>query len=140
MAAGQKGDTARPRLILADDHRMVLEALAGHLAHHYDIVGTAFNVSDLISLARRREASCLLLDFEMPEKNGLELIPVLKRLHADLKIIIVTMLLDRGPHHPCRRRAVRRAGVVRMRGLSTPTDHLRRYPRITSHIICFSLG
>ncbi len=87
---------ARPRLILADDHRMVVEGLSTSLAHRHEIAGVAYGGDELLALLRSSPADCLLLDIEMSGHNGLQLIPAIRRLQPRLAILVVTMLVDRG--------------------------------------------
>jgi DNA-binding NarL/FixJ family response regulator len=82
-------------LILADDHRMVIESLQMILGCDYDIIGIAFNGDELLARLRQSAADCLLLDLVMPGRNGLELIPTIRNLTPVMKILVVTMLLDR---------------------------------------------
>ena len=44
---------SRPRIILADDHRIVVEGLRSLLQSEFDLVGTAENGVDLVELAQR---------------------------------------------------------------------------------------
>jgi two-component system response regulator NreC len=93
---GVAGDSSsRPCLILADDHRMIVESLCTTLGREYDISGVANGGDELLALLRRSTADCLLLDLVMPGKNGLELIPGVRNLRPAMKILVVTMLLDR---------------------------------------------
>jgi len=87
--------TAQIRVIIADDHRMVVESFARMLGRRYAIVGTAFNGIDLLELLRTRSADCLILDIDMPGRNGLQLIPDVLKLRPELRIVMVTMLVDR---------------------------------------------
>jgi DNA-binding NarL/FixJ family response regulator len=84
-----------PSLILADDHRMFAESLAASLARLYEIRGTAFSASELHVLLEHSKADCLLLDLLLPDANGLELIPRTRAMLPQMKILVVTMLLDR---------------------------------------------
>lgn len=65
---------ARPRLILVDDHRMFVETLSAFLAQEYEIAGVAFSGDELLAMLPQCPAECLLLDLEMPGRNGLELV------------------------------------------------------------------
>lgn len=86
---------SKPRLILADDHHLLVEGLKGMLSHHFDIVGVAHSGYQLLALLRTQDADCLLLDLSMPDRNGLELIPDIRAARPGLRILIVTMHLDR---------------------------------------------
>ncbi|HET8770674.1 MAG TPA: response regulator transcription factor [Gemmatimonadaceae bacterium] len=85
----------RPRLIIADDHHMMVEALRGVLAREHEIVGVAHTADAILETVARVEADVLLLDLSLPGKNGLELMPDIGRLAPALRIIVVTMHLDR---------------------------------------------
>ena len=85
----------RPRLIIADDHHMMVEALRGVLARDHEIVGVAHTADAILETVARVEADVLLLDLSLPGKNGLELMPDIGRLAPALRIIVVTMHLDR---------------------------------------------
>lgn len=85
----------KPRLILADDHPMLVEGLRTMLVEKFDVVGVAHSGDDLLKLLKIQDADCLLLDLSMPERNGLDLIPDVRAARPGLKILIVTMHLDR---------------------------------------------
>jgi DNA-binding NarL/FixJ family response regulator len=91
--------TAQPalqaRLILADDHALVVEGMKGMLRQAYDIVGIAHSGTELLALLATTDADCLLLDLAMPGRNGLDLMPDIRALRPDMKVIVVTMHLDR---------------------------------------------
>ena len=86
---------AKPRLILVDDHPLLVEGLKGMLRPRFDVVGVAHSGVELLALLQRQDADCLLLDLAMPDRNGLELIPDVKKRRPNLRILIVTMHLDR---------------------------------------------
>ncbi len=85
----------RPRLIIADDHTMVIDALTLALGRTFDVVGATSNGSEVLAVVRRSEADCLLLDLVMPRTSTLDLIPKIHEMQPRLKVLVVTMLLDR---------------------------------------------
>lgn len=85
----------RPRLLLVDDHQMVAESFSARLAPNHEIVGVACDGDGLLALLAGCRADCLLLDIEMPRRNGLELLPEVRKLAPNLPVIIVSMLADR---------------------------------------------
>ena len=87
--------TARPRLLLVDDHRMFVDGLRSSLAATYDIVGVAYGGKELLALLKNRSADCLLLDLQLPDRLGLDLIPDVLALRPEMRILVVTMFLDR---------------------------------------------
>ena len=50
----------RPRLLLADDHRIVVDGLRSILALEYELVGIVENGLELIESALGRSATCVL--------------------------------------------------------------------------------
>lgn len=96
MGIHQDVSRAKPELILVDDHRMVIEALTKLLARDYAVVATFCDGRHLVDLLKQRGADCILLDLEMPGMSGMSLIPRIRRLQPATKILVLTMLLDRG--------------------------------------------
>lgn len=85
----------KPRLILVDDHPLLVEGLRGMLRRRFDVVGVAHSGEELLAVLEHQDADCLLLDLAMPDRNGLELIPDIRKARPGLRILIVTMHLDR---------------------------------------------
>lgn len=63
---------AKARLVLADDHSIVLEAYKQLLEPEYDVVGTASNGQELLEIAPALSPDVILLDISMPTMNGLD--------------------------------------------------------------------
>ncbi len=87
--------SARPRLFIADDHPMLVAALRTLLEQHFDIAGTANSGDEILAALPGAKADALLLDLNMPGRSGLDLLPDLVRAHPELKILVVTMYVDR---------------------------------------------
>ena len=86
---------ARPRLILADDHHLLVESLHDALSRSFTVVGVVHDGDTLLELLPKAEAECLLLDIGLPGRNGLELLPDIRRQRPAMKVLIVTQHLDR---------------------------------------------
>jgi DNA-binding NarL/FixJ family response regulator len=56
----------RPRVLLADDHRLVLGALEALLSQECDVVGTATDGRALVAAAVRLQPDLVVLDVAMP--------------------------------------------------------------------------
>ena len=91
----------RARLIIVDDHRMVVRAFTSLLERHFEIVGTAHGGDELRHLLPGVPADALLLDLEMPDRSGYQLIPEIHHLQPALRILVVTMLVDRAMAEAC---------------------------------------
>jgi DNA-binding NarL/FixJ family response regulator len=83
-----------PRVILADDHAILLEALRKLLESKYEVIGTTTDGRSLLQIARARRPDLILLDVTMPILNGLEAARQLKGELPDVKIIFLTMNED----------------------------------------------
>jgi len=84
----------RPRVLLADDHTILLEGLKGLLEPDFDLVGTAENGSELLTAADELEPDVILLDISMPVLNGIEAARRLKERNSKAKIVFLTMHAD----------------------------------------------
>jgi len=85
----------RPRLVIADDHRLLVQGLQKMLGRRFDIVGVAYAGDELLGLLRTTPADCLLLDLSFPGRSGLDILPDIQGLQPDLRIVVLTMHVDR---------------------------------------------
>jgi DNA-binding NarL/FixJ family response regulator len=83
------------RLLSADDHAMVVDGLRTLLEPAHRVVGVAHTGAAVLKLVAAEPADCLLLDLSMPGGNGLDLIAPIRARAAKLKIVIVTMFVDK---------------------------------------------
>ena len=83
----------RIRVLLADDHPMVLEGVAKILEDEFDIVGKVENGRALVAAAQELNPDIIVTDMTMPLLHGLEACRQLKRL-VDSKVIFLTMHAD----------------------------------------------
>ncbi len=84
----------RPKILLADDHPMVLEGVAKILEEHCDIVGKVEDGRSLIDAAKKLKPDVVVLDISMPLLNGFEAARQIKRLVPAAKMIFLTMHAD----------------------------------------------
>jgi DNA-binding NarL/FixJ family response regulator len=80
----------RPRLMLADDHELLLNAFARLLEPKCDVVGTAINGRQLIERASTLKPDIIMLDIHMPLLNGLDAGRQLKQLFPFVKLVFLT--------------------------------------------------
>lgn len=85
---------SRPRVLLADDHTMLLEAFQKMLAAECDVVGTVSNGRAVVSEALKLRPDVVVLDITMPLLNGVDAARQLKRELPDARIIFLTMNED----------------------------------------------
>jgi DNA-binding NarL/FixJ family response regulator len=84
----------RPRILLADDHTLMVEALKHLLETEFDIVGTARDGRQLLTSAEQLLPELVVVDIGMPLLNGLDAAEQLKALHPDIEVIILTQNRD----------------------------------------------
>ena len=83
-----------PRLILADDHALVAEALHQLLARHFDVVATVADGHALVDAAISLKPDAAVVDVAMPLLNGLEAGRQIRVRLPNLKLIFLTMNAD----------------------------------------------
>jgi DNA-binding NarL/FixJ family response regulator len=85
---------ALPRVILADDHTLLVEAFRKLLEPHFDVVGTVADGRALLETAPKLNPDAIVVDIGMPLMNGLEAGLRLKELIPRVKLIFLTMNTD----------------------------------------------
>ncbi|HET9962939.1 MAG TPA: response regulator transcription factor [Nitrospiraceae bacterium] len=82
------------RILLTDDHALVLEGLRQLLESEFTVVGTGESGQALLEMAPRLSPDVVLLDVSMPGLNGFETAQRLKQLLPSVKIVFVTMMTE----------------------------------------------
>lgn len=85
---------AGPRVLLADDHNLLLGAFETLLAAECEIVGTASDGRTLVVETQRLKPDIVVLDIAMPLLNGLNAARQIKQLRKETKLVFVTMNED----------------------------------------------
>jgi DNA-binding NarL/FixJ family response regulator len=80
----------RPRILLADDHVLLAQALEHLLQREFDVVGTVADGRALLRAAGELVPDVVVVDIGMPLLNGLDAAEQLKALHPDMKVIFLT--------------------------------------------------
>jgi DNA-binding NarL/FixJ family response regulator len=84
----------RPRILLADDHPMMLAGLREILEPIFDVVGTATDGCALLELAEVRRPDLVIADISMPGINGIEATRRLRALLPETRILILSLHTD----------------------------------------------
>lgn len=84
----------KARLVIADDHSIVLEAYRQLLEPEYEVVGSAVNGEELLRMAPALSPDIILLDISMPTVNGLDVSRQLRAALPRTKLIFVTMMSE----------------------------------------------
>lgn len=85
---------SRPRVLLADDHRVVSEGLKRLLADDFELVGVVEDGRALVTAARKLQPDVIVADITMPHLNGIEAMAQLKKDNAHVKVVFLTMHQD----------------------------------------------
>jgi DNA-binding NarL/FixJ family response regulator len=84
----------KPRILLADDHRIVLEGLRGLLADEFELLGSAADGRELIDLCIRLKPDLVVADISMPLLNGIDAVQQLRSQGVTAKFVFLTMHRD----------------------------------------------
>ena len=84
----------RPRVLLADDHRLVVEACVSLLEPECKVLGIVADGRTLLSTALALRPDVVVLDIGMPLLNGLDAGRQLKQSMPGVKLIFLTMNED----------------------------------------------
>src|SRR3954471_2239063 len=84
----------KPRVIIADDHTMLLEAFEKLLAPECDVIAKVTDGRALLAAVRDLHPDVVMLDIAMPLLNGLDAGRQIKQMDASIKLVFVTMNED----------------------------------------------
>lgn len=85
---------SKPRVLLADDHALLIGALEKLLAADHDVVGQASDGRALLDAAEKLKPDVIVLDISMPLLNGLEAGRQIKQRMRNVKLVFMTMNED----------------------------------------------
>jgi DNA-binding NarL/FixJ family response regulator len=84
----------RFRLLLADDHAILLDSLRLLLSTHYDVVGAVTDGHSLLETAREVQPDIIVSDIAMPGLNGLDAAARLRQMLPRVRLVFLTMHMD----------------------------------------------
>lgn len=81
------------KILLADDHRMVIDGLKMILSsnHHFEVVGEAENGEEVLKFLEKQKVHIVVLDINMPKMDGITCAKKIKSTYKNVKVIILTM-------------------------------------------------
>lgn len=86
--------TPTVKVLLVDDHPLVLESIRQLLEPNFTIVGMVQDSTDIVNRALEYRPDVILLDACMPGLSGFAATKQLKKLLPSVKVILVTMLTE----------------------------------------------
>jgi DNA-binding NarL/FixJ family response regulator len=84
----------KPRVLLADDHKIVIEGLRSLLDTEFEIVGTVEDGRGLVAEAKRLSPDVVVADISMPGLNGMDAARQIRKIDERIKIVFLTMHSD----------------------------------------------
>jgi DNA-binding NarL/FixJ family response regulator len=81
----------KPRVLLADDHRVVAEGLRRLLEPEFDVVGIVSDGRELVAAAKALDPDAIVVDISMPSLNGIEAARQLRAANSRAKVVFLTM-------------------------------------------------
>lgn len=84
------------KVLLVDDHEMILDGLEAILnsSLKFNVIGRALNGEEAVRFVKKIEPHIILMDIEMPVKNGIEATRDIKTKYPKVKILTITMYND----------------------------------------------
>jgi DNA-binding NarL/FixJ family response regulator len=81
----------RPRLLLADDHALLLEGIRLLLEPEFELAGSVEDGQALLAAAEKLKPDVILIDISMPVLNGIDAARQLRKIVPSAKLIFLTM-------------------------------------------------
>lgn len=84
----------RPRILLADDHRIVAEGLRSLIEPEFELVGIVEDGRAMVDAAEKLRPDLIVADISMPLLNGIEALRQIRKTNKAVKVIFLTMHPD----------------------------------------------
>lgn len=84
----------KPRVLLADDHRIVAEGLKSLLTEDFELIGIVEDGRALLAAARELRPDVIVADITMPHLNGIDALAPLKQDNPNVRVVFLTMHRD----------------------------------------------
>jgi DNA-binding NarL/FixJ family response regulator len=84
----------RPRVLLADDHRILAEGLSSLLTAEFELAGVVEDGRALVESAKKLRPDVVVADITMPHLNGIDALAQLKKENPKVRVVFLTMHQD----------------------------------------------
>jgi DNA-binding NarL/FixJ family response regulator len=84
----------KTRILLGDDHVLILDGLKAALRDHYDVVGQATDGRSLVRAAEQLKPDMVVVDISMPLLNGFDSAKQIKKILPNTKVIFLSQHLN----------------------------------------------
>jgi DNA-binding NarL/FixJ family response regulator len=85
---------SRVRVLLADDHRILVEGLKSLLVPEFDLIGVVEDGRAMVEAAKALKPDVIVADITMPQLNGIEALEEVKKFNPQVRVIFLTMHRD----------------------------------------------
>lgn len=88
-----KNNQAYPRVAVVDDHAFMRDLIARALrraASRYEVVATVGTAAEAVSACRRLAPNLVVLDINLPDRNGVAIVPDIRRVSPNSRILLCT--------------------------------------------------
>lgn len=85
---------SKPRVLIADDHKIFAEGLKRLLKEDFEIAGVVEDGRQLVDAAEKLRPDAVVADISMPLLNGIDAVRRIKKAHPEIKVVFLTMHPD----------------------------------------------
>jgi DNA-binding NarL/FixJ family response regulator len=84
----------KPRVLLADDHRILAEGVRGLLEPEFELVGIVSDGRELVEAAIELRPDVVVADISMPSLNGIDAVALMRQAGVSSRVVFLTMQRD----------------------------------------------
>ena len=85
---------SKPRVLIADDHQILIEGVRGLLEPEFQVVGAVADGRELVTAAIEQQPDVIVADVTMPSLNGIDAAFQLRDAGSKAKVVFLTMHRD----------------------------------------------
>ncbi|PHS53056.1 MAG: hypothetical protein COB01_05775 [Lutibacter sp.] len=94
------------KIVICEDHPIYAQGIVDFLKNHFSDIAVFSNGIEVLDYVVKNEVDILLLDLNLPEMNGIEVVQELKKRNHKIKIVIISMYNDKMLINKCKKLGV----------------------------------
>lgn len=81
------------KILICEDHQIVIDGLLSifNTEKTYQTIGFITDGAEVINFVKLSQPDAILLDLNLPNKNGIDILKEIKHLYPEIKVVILTM-------------------------------------------------